>query len=66
MDQKYLASPDDATWYGFGLIAEAYGETESARDYYGRVEKPKKGAINASSVYALSQARLAALSSGKH
>jgi tetratricopeptide (TPR) repeat protein len=66
MDQKFLASPDDATWYGFGLIAEAYGETESARDYYGRVEKPKKGAINASSVYALSQARLAALSSGKH
>jgi hypothetical protein len=66
MDQKMLASPDDATWFGFGLLAEAYGESDSAREYYAKVEKPKKGPINASSLYAMSQARLGAIPAGKH
>ena len=30
-----------------------YGDAESARDYYAHVQKPKKGVIQASSVYAL-------------
>ena len=54
-------APDDAAWYGFGLVAEAYGDLESARDYYRQVQKPKKGVVLASSVYSLSQSRLAAL-----
>ncbi len=61
MEQVGIDKPDDSTWYGFGLVAEAYGDAESARDYYTRVQKPQKGVIQASSVYALSQARLAAL-----
>ena len=61
MEQVGIEKPDDQAWYGFGLVAEAYGDAESARDYYAHVEKPKKGVIQASSVYALSQARLAAL-----
>lgn len=61
MEQVGIEKPDDSTWYGFGLVAEAYGDAESARDYYAHVQKPRKGVIQASSVYALSQARLAAL-----
>jgi transglutaminase-like putative cysteine protease len=61
MEQVGITQPDDSAWYGFGLVAEAYGDAESARDYYTHVQKPKKGVIQASSVYALSQARLAAL-----
>jgi hypothetical protein len=61
MEQVGITHPDDSAWYGFGLVAEAYGDAESARDYYAHVQKPKKGVIQASSVYALSQARLAAL-----
>ena len=63
MEQVGMAKPDDSAWYGFGLVAEAYGDAESARDYYAHVQKPPKGVIQASSVYALSQARLRALTS---
>lgn len=63
MEQVGIARPDDSAWYGFGLVAEAYGDAESARDYYAHVQKPPKGVIQASSVYALSQARLKALTS---
>jgi hypothetical protein len=62
-EQVGIDKPDDSAWYGFGLVAEAYGDAESARDYYGHVQKPKKGVVQASSVYALSQARLRALTS---
>jgi tetratricopeptide (TPR) repeat protein len=61
MEMVGIDRPDNSAWYGFGLVAEAYGDRESARDYYAKVEKPKKGIIEASSVYALSQARIAAL-----
>ncbi len=61
MEQVGIDKPDDSAWYGFGLVAEAYGDAESARDYYAHVQKPRKGVIQPSSVYALSQARLAAL-----
>jgi tetratricopeptide (TPR) repeat protein len=59
MDQS--GAPDDASWYGFGLVAEAYGDLESARDYYRHVREPAKGVEQASSVYAMSQSRLTAL-----
>jgi hypothetical protein len=61
MAQLGISKPDDSSWYGFGLVAEAYGDAESARAYYSHVEKPKQRVIQASSVYALSQARIAAL-----
>ena len=61
MEMVGIDRPDSSTWYGFGLVAEAYGDSESARAYYAKVEKPKRGFIEASSVYALSQARIAAL-----
>jgi transglutaminase-like putative cysteine protease len=54
-------APDDSAWYGFGLIAEAYGDVESARDYYARVGKPEGKVVVSSSLYAMSQARLRAL-----
>jgi transglutaminase-like putative cysteine protease/tetratricopeptide (TPR) repeat protein len=63
MEQVGIGEPDDSAWYGFGLVAEAYGDAESARDYYAHVQRPRKGVIQASSVYALSQARLRALTS---
>jgi tetratricopeptide (TPR) repeat protein len=65
MEQVGIDEPDDSTWYGFGLVAEAYGDAESARAYYAHVQKPRKGLIQPSSVYALSQARLAALTRRK-
>ena len=49
---------DDASWFGFGVIAEAYGDVESARDYYSRVSKPKKNYAATTSLYSMSQARL--------
>ena len=52
---------DDSSWFGFGMIAEAYGDVDSARDYFSRVEKPKKSVIPSSSLYAMAQQRLAAL-----
>ncbi|MEJ0086377.1 MAG: DUF3857 domain-containing protein [Pseudomonadota bacterium] len=61
MEQLGIDKPDDSAWYGFGLVAEAYGDAGSARSYYAHVQKPTKGVIQASSVYALTQARLAAL-----
>jgi transglutaminase-like putative cysteine protease/tetratricopeptide (TPR) repeat protein len=61
MEMVGIDRPDNSAWYGFGLVAEAYGDIESARDYYAKVEKPKKGMIVPSSVYALTQARLTAL-----
>lgn len=52
---------DDSSWFGFGMIAEAYGDVESARDYFSRVEKPKKALIPSTSLYAMAQKRMSAL-----
>jgi transglutaminase-like putative cysteine protease/predicted Zn-dependent protease len=53
--------PNDSAWYGFGLVAEAYGDVESARDYYARVSRPKDTNPPASSLFSMSQQRLRAL-----
>jgi tetratricopeptide (TPR) repeat protein len=52
---------DDSSWFGFALIAEAYGDVDSARDSYSRVEKPKKGHVPATSLFSMAQQRLQAL-----
>jgi transglutaminase-like putative cysteine protease/tetratricopeptide (TPR) repeat protein len=54
-------APDDSAWFGFGLIAEAYGDVESARDYYARITKPDRPVLPATSLYSMSRARLASL-----
>jgi transglutaminase-like putative cysteine protease len=57
MSRGVTEEPTDSAWYGFGLIAEAYGDVESARTYYSRIARPD-GLIVSSSLYAMSQARL--------
>jgi Flp pilus assembly protein TadD len=63
MDQLNLDEPDSNYWYGFGRIAEQYGETKVATDYYKRVKNPDKPAQVAGSSYRLAQNRLAAMGS---
>lgn len=59
MNRVGTADPlDDSLWFGYGLIAEAYGDAESARDYYSHVAKPKKAQVPATSLYAMAQQRL--------
>jgi tetratricopeptide (TPR) repeat protein len=41
MNSAYLDEPNSQIWFGFGLIAEQYGDMEAARAIYARVEKPK-------------------------
>lgn len=57
MTRGVAEEPNDSAWFGFGLIAEAYGDVDSARDYYARVAKPE-GFAASSSLYAMSQSRL--------
>jgi tetratricopeptide (TPR) repeat protein/transglutaminase-like putative cysteine protease len=59
MEVAYMEKPDSAIWFGFGKLAEQYGETQDAQLIYGRVEKPKLDTPGSS--YALAQARLLAL-----
>jgi hypothetical protein len=63
MTRGVAEEPNDSAWFGFGLIAEAYGDVDSARDYYARVAKPEDSFTQATSLYGMSQARLRALSS---
>ncbi|HEX6199413.1 MAG TPA: hypothetical protein VF150_04045, partial [Thermoanaerobaculia bacterium] len=55
--ERSARSPD---WYGFGRIAENYGLTEAAREYYRRVEAPE-GEVHPADTWFLAQRRLAAL-----
>jgi tetratricopeptide (TPR) repeat protein len=59
MDAGRLEEPDSAVWFAFGKIAEQYGEINSARSMYGRVEKSTTDAPGTS--YELAQKRLQAL-----
>jgi len=52
-------------WYGFGRIAEQYGETEAASTDYEKAKKPKDDLQVPGSSYALAQKRLAAMKSAK-
>lgn len=59
IDAAHLEEPNSEVWFGFGLIAEQYGEFEAAAKMYTRVEKPKFDSPGAS--YAIAQQHLAAL-----
>lgn len=39
MQAEHADEPDSALWFGFGLIAEQYGELNAAKKLYSRVEK---------------------------
>jgi hypothetical protein len=41
-----MDEPDESVWYGFGRIAEQYGEYEAARDAYNRVESEEMKKYN--------------------
>ena len=61
MDSLNLDEPDSDYWYGFGRIAEQYGERNVAIADYNRVTKPKNPLQVSNSSYRLAQIRLEAL-----
>jgi tetratricopeptide (TPR) repeat protein len=65
MDLLNLDEPESNYWYGFGRIAEQYGESEVATSDYDQVKKPKKPSQVPGSSYRLAQNRLAAMRDSK-
>jgi hypothetical protein len=65
MDLLNLDEPESNYLYGFGRIAEQYGESEVATSDYNQVKKPKKPSQVPSSSYRLAQNRLAAMRDSK-
>lgn len=61
MDLLNMDEPDGNYWFGFGRIAEQYGEITSAKEDYQRVTKPDNPAYIPGSSYRLAQMRLAAM-----
>jgi hypothetical protein len=59
MNAAGMEEPNDVSWYVFGRIAEQFALTDTARDYYRRLDKPKTD--DPTSTWALAQRRLAAL-----
>jgi len=46
LEVAYMDEPDENVWYGFGRIAEQYGEYGAARDAYKRVESDEMKKYN--------------------
>jgi tetratricopeptide (TPR) repeat protein len=65
MDLLNLDEPESNYWYGFGRIAEQYGESEVATSDYNQVKKPKKLSQVPGSSYRLAQNRLAGMRDSK-
>jgi len=65
MDLLNLDEPESNYWYGFGRIAEQYGESEVATSDYNQVKKPRKPSQVPGSSYRLAQNRLAAMRDSK-
>lgn len=61
MDSQNLDEPEDDYWYGFGRIAEQYGEREAAIADYNHIKKPEQAAQIPTSSYRLAQLRLEVL-----
>lgn len=59
MDAQNLEEPNSAVWLALAMIAEQYGEADSARIMYSRTERQNLN--SPTSNYALAQQRLAAL-----
>jgi tetratricopeptide (TPR) repeat protein len=58
MDILSLDEPTEAYWYGFGRIAEQYGEDQIALTDYEKVAKPKKANEIPGSSFRLAQNRI--------
>jgi hypothetical protein len=58
---KSIDAPQSSIWFGFGLLAESYGEKTAAAKLYRMVEAPKYDQTDADSTYMLAQQRLKAL-----
>ena len=61
MDLAGFAEPNGEFWYGFGRMAEQFGEYDLAKTDYGKVPKPKRAADIPSSSYLLAQRRLSVM-----
>ncbi|HTD13012.1 MAG TPA: DUF3857 domain-containing protein [Steroidobacteraceae bacterium] len=61
MDARNLVQPNSVFWYGFGRIAEQYGEREIALADYAKVTAPADPALEYDSTYRLAQNRKRAL-----
>jgi tetratricopeptide (TPR) repeat protein len=59
MDLASMEEPDSEIWFGFGKLAEQYGESQAAQTIYARVEKPTVDGPGSS--YSIAQLRLLAL-----
>ncbi|HTU66772.1 MAG TPA: DUF3857 domain-containing protein [Steroidobacteraceae bacterium] len=62
MTAKNLTKPNSDYWYGFGRIAEQYGERDTALADYAKVKPPEDPAFSFTSSYELAQKRLKVLS----
>jgi hypothetical protein len=58
MTARNMSKPDESTWYGFGRIAELYGERELARAAYSKLRPSPMAAAEYESTYSLAQHRL--------
>ncbi len=58
---KSVDEPQSSIWFGFGLLAEGYGEIEAAARLYRKVEKPKNNEWEEQSTWSLAQRRLQAM-----
>jgi len=56
-----MEKPNEPCWYVFGRIAEQFGLFDVARDYYGKLQRPKSDRSLAFSNWSLAQKRLAAM-----
>ena len=65
MDLLGIDELDANYWYGFGRIAEQYGEQEVAKADYEQAKKPKDALQVPGSSYALAQSRLAGMKIAK-
>jgi predicted Zn-dependent protease len=65
MDSLDLDEPNPDYWYGFGRIAEQYGERDAALANYARVTKPRRAVEIPDSSYTLAQLRLRSLRGGR-
>ncbi|MGB9434736.1 MAG: hypothetical protein WBQ89_20995 [Candidatus Acidiferrum sp.] len=59
MDTMHLAEPNSEVWFGFGFMAEQYGDVPAAENIYQCVEKPGLDYPGAS--YAVAQQHLATM-----
>jgi hypothetical protein len=56
-----MSKPDETTWYGFGRIAEIYGEREIALADYARLHAGPVPTAEYQTTFTLAQRRLAVL-----